>query len=91
MFDMGMSHLIVIAVVGILVLGPEKLPGYARDTIRVWRTIRTLATDTQAKITGELLPELSDEVRAMHPRRIVEHVLLGDDADPADRMKERAA
>ena len=57
----------------------------------MWRTIRTLATDTQAKITGELLPDLLHEVRAMSPRRIVEHVLLDDTNDQDNSRKERAA
>ena len=90
MFDMGMSHLVVIAIVGILVLGPEKLPGFVKDVARMWRTVRTLATDTQAKITGELLPDLPEDVRAMSPRRLVEHVLLNDPDDHDTSTKERA-
>ena len=91
MFDIGISHLVVMAIVGILVLGPEKLPGFIKDVVRMWRTVRTLATDTQAKITGELLPDLLHEVRAMSPRRIVEHVLLDDTNDQDNSRKERAA
>lgn len=81
MFDVGISHLVVIAIVGILVLGPEKLPGYVRDAVRMWRTLRGLATDAQAKITGELLPEVPEDVRAMPPRQLAKHLLLGDDDD----------
>lgn len=89
MFEMGMSHLLVIAIVGILVLGPEKLPGFVRDAVRVWRTLRGMATDAQLKITGELLPDVSQEVRAMHPRKLAEHLLLGD--DEAGRSRDQAA
>lgn len=81
MFDIGISHLVVIAIVGILVLGPEKLPGFARDAMRMWRTLRGLASDAQARITGELLPEVSEEMRAMPPRELAKHLLLGDDDD----------
>lgn len=53
----------------------------------MWRTVRTLATDTQAKITGELLPDLLHEVRAMSPRRSIEdtddnHALPVEPATP---------
>jgi sec-independent protein translocase protein TatB len=81
-FDIGISHLVVIAIVGILVLGPEKLPGVAREAIRIWRTVRGLAADAQAKITGDLLPDVPVEIRSSSPRRLVQHVLLGDDSDP---------
>jgi sec-independent protein translocase protein TatB len=87
MFDIGISHLVVIAIVGILVLGPEKLPGFIRDAVRVWRTLRGLATDAQLKITGELLPDVSEEVRSLHPRQLAAHLLLGDDTDPHARPR----
>jgi sec-independent protein translocase protein TatB len=60
MFELGMSHLLVIAVVGLLVLGPEKLPGFAREAVRTWRAIRTFAADTNERITSELVPDTTD-------------------------------
>lgn len=85
MFDMGLSHLVVIGIVGILVLGPEKLPGYVRDGVRMWRTLRALATTAQVKITGELLPDVAADVRALPPRQLAAHLLLGDDQAPPAR------
>jgi sec-independent protein translocase protein TatB len=70
-FDIGPSHLLVLAIVGILVLGPEKLPKVARDAARMWRNVRDLATDARAQVVDELGPELADlDPRMLDPRRV---------------------
>jgi sec-independent protein translocase protein TatB len=58
--DISPAHLLVLAIVGILVLGPEKLPGLARDAARMIRTIRDLATSATAEVRHELAPVLAD-------------------------------
>jgi hypothetical protein len=44
MFNVGPLELIVLAFVGIVVLGPDRLPGIARDAARLIRTLREVAT-----------------------------------------------
>jgi sec-independent protein translocase protein TatB len=41
MFDIGFFELLIIAVVGLVVLGPERLPGAIRSTMKTVRSIKT--------------------------------------------------
>jgi sec-independent protein translocase protein TatB len=54
------AHLLVLVVVGILVLGPEKLPRLARDVARMIRTVRRLATAASARVCDKRAPVLAD-------------------------------
>jgi sec-independent protein translocase protein TatB len=58
-FDIGPMDLLVLAVVGILVLGPDRLPGLARDAARMIRTMRELLIGTRGQLRDELGPELT--------------------------------
>jgi sec-independent protein translocase protein TatB len=60
MIDISPAHLLVLAVVGILVLGPEKLPRLARDAARMIRTVRDLASSASAEVRDELAPVFAD-------------------------------
>jgi sec-independent protein translocase protein TatB len=54
MFDIGFSELFLVAVIGLLILGPEKLPQAAK-TVGGWvRKIRTAASNLTSEIEREL-------------------------------------
>jgi sec-independent protein translocase protein TatB len=59
MFDIGPMDLLVLAIVGILVVGPDRLPGLARDAARMIRTVRELLIGTRGQLRDELGPELA--------------------------------
>jgi len=48
MFGVGLGEIVVIAIVALLVLGPEKLPGLAQQLGRGLRDLRRTADDLQA-------------------------------------------
>lgn len=54
MFDIGFWELVVIAVIGLLVVGPERLPGFAREAGRWIRRVRRLTGDARREIQREL-------------------------------------
>lgn len=54
MFDIGFWELIVIAVVALLVVGPERLPGFARETGRWAGRIRRFIHDARFELEREL-------------------------------------
>ncbi len=54
MFDIGFWELVVIAVIGLLVVGPERLPGFAREIGRWVRKLRRLTGDARREIQREL-------------------------------------
>lgn len=63
MFEIGFSELVMIMVVGLVVLGPKRLP-VAVKTVASWmRAIRSLATTVQNELSQELkLQELQDSL-----------------------------
>ena len=54
MFDIGFSELVVIALVALLVLGPEKLPGAARTVGALVRRARQSWTSLQSELEREI-------------------------------------
>lgn len=54
MFDIGFSELLLVFVIGLIVLGPQRLPVAVR-TVATWiRTLRSLAATVQNEIAQEL-------------------------------------
>ncbi|HZD15821.1 MAG TPA: twin-arginine translocase TatA/TatE family subunit [Pseudonocardiaceae bacterium] len=60
MFDLSVEKLLILAVVALFVLGPERLPTAAAWLARTLRQIKTYATDANQKIHSELGPEFDD-------------------------------
>jgi sec-independent protein translocase protein TatB len=58
-FDIGPGELIGLAILALIVLGPEKLPRYAADAAKMLRQVRRMASDARNEVTRELGPELS--------------------------------
>jgi sec-independent protein translocase protein TatB len=61
MFGMGMGEIILIAVVALLVLGPERLPGAAKAIGKGIRDLRAQTKDLQSTIEHDT--EIGDAVR----------------------------
>src|SRR5438552_16649534 len=62
MFDIGFSELMVIAVIALVVIGPEKLPRVARTLGHLAGRLQRYVSDVKADINREI--EL-DELRKM--------------------------
>ncbi|MDK1705593.1 Sec-independent protein translocase protein TatB [Serratia rubidaea] len=64
MFDIGFSELLLVLVIGLVVLGPERLPVAVR-TVAGWiRALRSLAASVQNELSQELkLQELQDSLK----------------------------
>lgn len=62
MFDIGFSELMVIALVALVVIGPERLPGVARTVGHLLGRLQRYVADVKADINREI--EL-DELRKM--------------------------
>ena len=64
MFDIGFWELVVIAVVALVVLGPERLPSGIRTTTHWIRLIRSTANSVKAELEQELkLQELHNDLK----------------------------
>ena len=64
MFDIGFSELVLVMVVGLVVLGPKRLPIAIRTVMSWVKTIRGLAANVQNELKQELkLQELQDSIK----------------------------
>jgi sec-independent protein translocase protein TatB len=77
-FDIGPSHLMVLAIVGVLVLGPEKLPSLARDAARMLRSLRELAAGARVQLEDGFGPDLGRELASLDPRKLNPKAFLHD-------------
>ncbi|WP_210650463.1 sec-independent translocase [Nocardioides sp. SYSU D00065] len=72
MFDVGILELAVIALVAVVVLGPERLPDLARQAAQLLHRARGLAHNARDELRNELGPEYADlQLRDLDPRAIV--------------------
>ena len=83
------DKLIIIAVIAVFLIGPDRLPGYAAQLARLVRSLRTMADGAKDRMREEMGPEF-DEVdwkkldpRQYDPRRIIREALLEDPAPAA--------
>lgn len=83
MFNIGPMEFLVLAIVAVIVIGPDRLPNLARDAARMLRTLRELATGARTQLRDELGPEFADlgldELRNLNPRTALQRAILGDD------------
>ena len=87
MFDIGTGEMLALAVLALLILGPEKLPQYAQEAARFLRQLRTMANEARTEVTRELGPELDGlDLSDLNPRALVRKHLLDplDDDDDED-------
>ncbi|MFC3299895.1 Sec-independent protein translocase TatB [Arthrobacter agilis] len=89
-------ELVVLAIIAIVVLGPERLPEYASQLARLVKGLRRMATGAREQLREEVGPEL-DEVdwrkldpRQYDPRRIIREALLDDIEDVFKPVSEGA-
>jgi len=88
-FGIGLPELVVIAVVAVVVFGPDRLPDLARQAGRFVRQMRALAQNAQSQLREELGPEYADlKLTDLDPRQAIrKHILEAmeddDEAAPA--------
>lgn len=64
MFDIGFSELLLVFVIGLIVLGPKRLPVAVKTVVGWIRALRSLASTVQNELAQELkLQELQDSLK----------------------------
>ena len=92
MFGIGGGEAVVLLILGLLILGPERLPKVAADVARTLRGLRRMAERARADVTRELGPEFEDIGLAdLNPRRFVSRHLLDDELDDPRPARARRA
>jgi sec-independent protein translocase protein TatB len=98
MLDVGMGEFLVIAVIAVIILGPDRLPKAIADVTRWIRMLRDQAAGARRDIAAaaDLDPNFTDEIKQsmkdlseLHPRRLASSIL--SDAEPAPAIKPQSA
>lgn len=91
------SELLVLAILAVVILGPEKLPEYAAQLARLVKELRRMATGAKEQLREEVGDDIVDmdwkklDPRQYDPRRIIKEALLDDLDDVVNAVKEPVA
>jgi sec-independent protein translocase protein TatB len=89
MFDIGIGEILIVAVIGLLVFGPERLPRAAADAAKWVKQIRVMATGARQDLADSAGIDLSETVETVkslqefHPRRLAANLLRDEPDVPA--------
>src|SRR6476659_4103372 len=88
MLDVNGWEFVLLLLIGVVVLGPERLPEYAAKLGRLVRQARAMAEGAKGQLREQMGPEFDDinwrqyDPRQYDPRRIVRGALM--DPSPLD-------
>ena len=89
MFDIGFSELVLLMLVGLVVLGPKRLPVAIRTVMGWVKTIRGFAANVQNELKQELkLQELQDSIKKAEQLNLKQ--LSPDLSKTVEELKEQA-
>lgn len=87
-FGLTFEKLLLIGLIAVIVIGPERLPALAAQFARLIRGLRDLANGAKERMREEMGPDYDDvdwkklDPRQYDPRRIIREALLEDEAPP---------
>ncbi|WP_419819274.1 twin-arginine translocase TatA/TatE family subunit [Glaciibacter flavus] len=85
MFGLTFEKLLIIGIIAVFLLGPERLPHYAAQLGRLVRQLRDMANGAKDRMRDEMGPDFDDvdwkklDPRQYDPRRIIREALLDDE------------
>lgn len=76
MLDIGFGELLLLGVIGLVVLGPDRLPQFAAQAARFMRQLRRQVADAKSSITevAAIDEETLRDIRDLNPRRVLQGV-----------------
>ncbi|MCV7162751.1 Sec-independent protein translocase protein TatB [Mycolicibacterium brisbanense] len=99
--NIGWGEMLVLVIAGLVILGPERLPGAIRWTSGALRQVRDYVSGATSQLREDLGPEFEDlreplaelqKLRGMTPRAaITKHLLEGDDSFLTGKFDEKQA
>jgi sec-independent protein translocase protein TatB len=99
--NIGWGEMLVLVIAGLVILGPERLPGAIRWTSSALRQARDYVSGATSQLREDLGPEFEDlrqplaelqKLRGMTPRAaITKHLLEGDDSFLTGKFDEKQA
>lgn len=78
-FDLTFTKLLMLAVIGLVVFGPDRLPGLATQAGRLLRELRRMAEGAKTELRDQLGPEFSEfDIADLNPKHFVRKHLLDE-------------
>ncbi|WP_426298780.1 Sec-independent protein translocase TatB [Arthrobacter sp. R-11] len=97
MFGINGPEFLLLLIIGVLVIGPSRLPEYTQKLANLVKEVRRMASGAREQIKEEVGIDI-DEVdwkkydpRQYDPRRIIKEALLDDDTKPVSAGAPAAA
>lgn len=96
MFDLSITKLLILAVIGLVIFGPNELPKLAAQAGKALRDLRRIADAAKNDLREGLGPEFANfEFEDLNPKRFVQKHLMDDInaamTDPAPTSRQAAA
>lgn len=93
MFDIGGGEIIGLAILGMILVGPDRLPKAAADAARFIRKVRSFTTGAGDELKKNLGPGFEDlDIRDLNPKNLLQkHVLDVVDDKPRVSSSTKAA
>jgi sec-independent protein translocase protein TatB len=78
-FDLSFTKLLVLAVIALVVFGPDRLPGLASQAGSMLRELRRMADGAKTELQDSLGPEFSQfDIADLNPKNFVRKHLLDE-------------
>ena len=96
MFGLTFDKLLLIGVIAVFLLGPDRLPHYAAQLGRLVRSLRQMADGAKVRLREEMGPEFDDvdwqklDPRQYDPRRIIREALTDEESTPVVKPPTRS-
>lgn len=84
MFGLTIDKLLLLSLIAVFLLGPERLPHYAAELARLVRTVRNMADGAKDRMREEMGSDFDDvdwkklDPRQYDPRRIIREALVDE-------------
>lgn len=88
-FGLTFDKLLIIGIIALVLIGPDRLPGYAAKLGQLVRSLRDMANGAKSRLREEMGPEFDDidwrqlDPRQYDPRRIIRDALAETPDAPA--------
>jgi len=92
-FGLTFDKLLVIGIIAVFLLGPDRLPYYASQLARLVKSLRSMANGAKDRMREEMGPDFDDidwkklDPRQYDPRRIIREALI-EDEEPAVTVRK---
>jgi sec-independent protein translocase protein TatB len=88
MFGLSTEKFLILAIIALFVLGPERLPHYATQLAKLVKQVRRMVDGAKNQLASEMGDEFNDvdwrklDPRQYDPRRIIRDALIEDPVRP---------